>query len=389
MRKKILLICWYNPDQYSMIINHIESIQKKSIFNIDIFNLFNNSISKYNYFLFKRQWKMLKSLNVNISSYDGYIIHNTISYDINNVVAINDKFLPNLDCFDGFKVLMKQDEMLRTNLTFNLLNQWRFNLFLTCIPKDQWDLHFASKVSPSLHVMHTLTGFVEDKMRDFNFCQEDYRPIDIFYRGMKLLYSFGRLSYEKYSIGEVFKKICTDRNLHCDISSNMSDRLHGDDWFNALADSKAVLSVESGASIFDWDGSIQQQVEAYISNRPKATFEEVWEKILKDFDGKINYGQVSPRHFEAAATKTLQIMFEGTYSNIFIKDIHYLSLKKDFSNLEEVMVKFKNKDLRKKITDRAFKDIILNKKYSYANFSKELDRNMTLLSKRERLQVNE
>ncbi|MFK7974278.1 MAG: hypothetical protein AB8B66_05400 [Rickettsiaceae bacterium] len=82
-------------------------------------------------------------------------------------------------------------------------------------------------------------------------------------------------------------------------------------------------------------------------------------------------------------------MFEVTYSNIFIKDIHYLSLKKDFSNLEEVMVKFKNKDLRKKITDRAFKDIILNKKYSYANFSKELDRNMTLLSKKERLQVNE
>jgi len=376
MRKKILLICWYNPDQYSMIVNHIENIQKKSVYNIDIFNLFNNCISKYNYFFFKRQWQNLESLNVNISSYNGYIIHNTISYDINNVIAINDRFSPTLDCFDGFKVLMKQDEMLRTNLTFHLLKQWRFNLFLTCIPKDQWDLHFASKVSSSLRVMHTLTGFVEDKMRGFSFCQEDYRPIDIFYRGMILPYFFGKLSYEKYSIGETFKKICTNYNLHCDISSNMSDRLHGDDWFNALAESKAVLAVESGASIFDWDGSIQQQVEAYINNNPKATFEEVWKKILKAFDGKINYGQVSPRHFEAAATKTLQIMFEGTYSNIFIKDVHYLSLKKDFSNLEEVMVKFKNKDLRKEITDQAFKDIILNNKYSYNTYLKELDKNI-------------
>ena len=88
---------------------------------------------------------------------------------------------------------------------------------------------------------------------------------------------------------------------------------------------------------------------------------------------------MSPRHFEAAATKTLQIMFEGNYSNIFIKDVHYLSLKKDFSNLEEIIDKLKDKDLRKKITDKAFKDIILNEKYSYTTFIKELDKNILTL----------
>lgn len=373
MNKKILLICWYNPKQYSMIIQHIKSIQTKSQYEIDIFNLFNNVMEYKKPPSFKKKLHNLISRNVDLSSYDGYIIHNTISYDINNVIAVNEKFYPTLEQFDGFKVLMKQDEMLKTNLTFDLLKQWNFNLLLTCIPKDQWDIHFASKASSSLHVMHTLTSYVEDRMREFNFSQEDHRPTDIFYRGMLLPYNFGRLSYEKYFIGEEFKKICTNYNMACNISSNISDRLYGDDWFKALANSKAVLAVESGASIFDWDGSLEKAVTNYMETQPNASFEEVWEKILKNFDGKINYGQVSPRHFEAASTKTLQIMFEGAYSNIFIKDIHYLSLKKDFSNLEEVITKFKDKDLRKRITDTAFNDIILNKKYSYDTYIKEFD----------------
>ena len=382
-QKKILLVCWFDPSKYSMIIHHIDNIRNRSNNHIDIFNLFNNSITRCKlllYSLFKKIYnKDLEDQKIDISSYDGYIIHNTISYDINNVIAINNRFHPSLQDFTGFKILMKQDETLNTNLTFHLINQWQFNLFLTCIPKDQWDIYFKTKVPSSLQVMHTLTGYVEDRMKKFTFSQEGYRPIDIFYRGMLLPYFFGKLSYEKYFIGEEFKKICREYNLSSDISSNIKDRLHGDNWIKALANSKATLAVESGASIFDWDGSLQKKEEAYKKEHPNATFEEVWEKFLKNFEGQINYGQVSPRHFEAAATKTLQIMFEGNYSNIFIKDVHYLSLKKDFSNLEEIIDKLKDKDSRKKITEQAFKDIILNEKYSYAAFIKELDKNILSL----------
>lgn len=380
--KKLLLICWFNPNAYSMVVHHIKSIQKKSYYDIDIFNLFDSVISRCEKSFFRKVFTdedLSSHQKINISNYAGYIIHNTISYDINNVLAINERFSPILNQFEGFKVLMKQDESLNTNLTYDLLKNWDFNLFLTCIPKDQWDIHFASKVSSSLRVMHMLTGYVEDRMRNFKFSQDDYRPVDIFYRGMLLPYFFGKLSYEKYSIGESFKKICSERGFLFDISSDTEDRLHGDDWFNALADSKGVLAVESGASIFDWDGSLQKQVECYMAQYPDALFDEVWEKFLKPFDGIINYAQISPRHFEAAATRTVQIMFEGVYSNIFIPDTHFISLKKDFSNLDEVLEKFKSKTIRKRITEASFEDIILNKKYSYNVFIKEFDRNLALI----------
>ena len=45
---------------------------------------------------------------------------------------------------------------------------------------------------------------------------------------------------------------------------------------------------------------------------------------------------LSPRHFEAAITKTLQILVEGKYENIFIPGIHYLELK-DFSNINNII----------------------------------------------------
>lgn len=368
--KRLLLIYWHIPKEHMMIANQIKAIREKSTFTIDTYNTFNQILDKKGYFF---NSKSKQTDQIDISAYDGFIIHNTIAYDVNNVRLLDENFSPNLSAFKGVKVLMKQDEHFKTYLTFDLLNDWGFHLLLSCVPPEEWRKHFADRISPSLDILHTLTGYVEEPMKHFTYTQNDHRPVDIFYRGFKLPYSFGRLSYEKYMIGERFKEICKEHNLAWDISSDVKDRIYGKSWIQALARSKGVLAVESGASVFDVDGSIKQKTEEYLKEYPDATFEEIANMFFKDKEYIVQYAQISPRHFEAAATRTLQIMFEGRYSDIFIEDQHYLSLKKDFSNLETILSNFMNPEIRYEITERAYKDIILNEEFSYDSFVKKFD----------------
>ena len=66
-------------------------------------------------------------------------------------------------------------------------------------------------------------------------------------------------------------------------------------------------------------------------------------------------------------------MFEGDYGDIFKPDIHFIELKKDFSNINDVLKKIKDDDFLQNMVDRTYKDITENDKYSYKNFIKEFD----------------
>ena len=96
-----------------------------------------------------------------------------------------------------------------------------------------------------------------------------------------------------------------------------------------------MLGVESGASVFDFTGEIQSKVEQYEKENPGADFYEIRDKFFKKEDGKISLNQISPRCFEAAALKTLMILYEGEYSGILVPWRHYVPLKKDHSNIRK------------------------------------------------------
>ena len=80
---------------------------------------------------------------------------------------------------------------------------------------------------------------------------------------------------------------------------------------------------------------------------------------------------ISGRNIEAAGTKTVQILFEGEYGGYFQPDTHYIPLKKDFTNFDEVVDKFSDSSYSSQIATNAYDlvmseltyDKILNKFY--------------------------
>ncbi len=68
-----------------------------------------------------------------------------------------------------------------------------------------------------------------------------------------------------------------------------------------------------------------------------------------DFYGKC----ISSRHFDAVGTKTCQIMFRGRFNDILEADRHYLALNPDFSNMEEVLARFRDPGERRGVAEAA------------------------------------
>ncbi len=86
---------------------------------------------------------------------------------------------------------------------------------------------------------------------------------------------------------------------------------------------------------------------------------EIYDRFFRDYKLPPVYTKaISSRHLEAAGTKTCQILFEGRYNDILLPDNHYIALQKDFSNIRDVIDRFKDSDYRRKMVDRAYEHII-------------------------------
>src|SRR3954454_10126113 len=126
------------------------------------------------------------------------------------------------------------------------------------------------------------------------------RPLDVSYPGRDVPLWLGRLRREKGENGEGCLARCQEHGLHCDISSREQDRIYGPKWTQFLASSRATLGTESGASIVDFDGSIQAETRRYLVRNPGADFTEVEQVVLAPHEGNVRIAVASPRLFEAA-----------------------------------------------------------------------------------------
>jgi hypothetical protein len=198
------------------------------------------------------------------------------------------------------------------------------------------------------------------------------RTIDVGYRARRLPFYMGRGGQEKSDIAEEFLRRCGS-GLVVDIDVEERSRIYGNAWRQFLANCRGVLGVEAGVSIFDIDDRARIECTRLLRSNPSLTFDEVYARLLHKYDGNITYRTISPRHFEAAALRVCQILFEGDYQGILQPNVHYLPLKKDFSNFDQILAAFLNPDIRRELTDNAYRDMIACGRWSYKRFVTDFD----------------
>ena len=169
-------------------------------------------------------------------------------------------------------------------------------------------------------------------------------------------------------IAERFAEEGRRRGLRFDISMDPADTLLGDAWFRFMLRSRFTIGVEGGASIHDHDGRIRDCVSAYTAEHPEAAFEEIERSCFPGLDGSFNLRAISPRHLEACATRTPQVLIEGSYNGILEPWKHYIPLREDFSNISEALDEIAHGARGAQMAEQAYHDVVASGRYTYASF---------------------
>ena len=272
---------------------------------------------------------------------------------------------------DAIKIAIPQDEFLHTDVLCDFINSFNVQHVFTVAPETEWPAIYR-KVDYSKVTFHkVLTGYLDDttvtQILEFS-AMITSRNVDIGYRAWRAAYWLGRHGQLKYQIADIFKVMAPRYGFTTDISTDDRQTILENDWYKFMLNCKYFIGVEGGASILDRDGSIKACTENYLTEYPSASFEEVESVCFPQIDGSFRLFAISPRNLEACATKTCQVLVEGSYNGILQPWVHYIPLNKDFSNLGEVFYAMKDDDLRTRIVEKAYQDIVASEKYSYRNF---------------------
>jgi hypothetical protein len=176
------------------------------------------------------------------------------------------------------------------------------------------------------------------------------REVDIGFRGDA--YSLALGDVERHEVIEYVRRHAPDWGLRADIAFA---RLPASEWSAFLSRCRGIVGAESGTYFLERDGRTERAVSAYLERHPRASFTEVYEHFYRGYRNPISGKAISSRHFEPIGTKTCQILLEGHYNGILAPDVHYISVKKDYSNVDDVIARFKDQQYVQRITDEAYR----------------------------------
>ncbi len=351
----ILLLCDFPPRIATTVRDHIEALE---------------SLSRHRWF----RLSMLGDIpaSVDLDRFDAIVVHYTLSASIERYLSIRSR--ARLGSCRALKAIFIQDEYRHVNASIAAMREIGVKLLFTCVPVSEISKVYSENALPGVDKVNVLTGYVPERLLNRTVLAPSKRAFLVGYRSRRLPFWLGRLGEEKYTIGTRFLADAERfPRLACDISLCEEDRLYGERWIEFLVRCRAVLGVESGASVFDFTGELQRAVELAVRRNPALGFGEIHRRYLADMDGKIQLNQISPRCYEAAALRTVMVMYPGEYSGRLLAWRHYIPLAKDHSNMDEVVEALSDTSLVDEMADRTYNEVALAPENSYAAFVKDVD----------------
>ncbi len=311
---------------------------------------------------------------LDLTRFDALVFHYSLIAAYDNYISPAGRL--RIREFGGFKAAFVQDDYRWIDDTVNAFAYMGIHaLFPLAGPEIMSQVYCPEKL-PGVRRETVLAGYVPQELVNKSVRPYSARMLDVGYRARKLPAWMGSHTLQKWQIGQNFLRDAQRYGLKVDISWAEEDRIYGDDWIQFLTNCRATLGTESGASICDFSGDIQRNVEAHQKQFPEADFDTLRELYFKSDDCKIMMNVISPRCFEAAALRTLMILYEGKYSGILVPWRHYVPLKRDHSNMEEVLRILRSPEEAEKIVSQAYEEIAKNEKYSYKAMIQLVDRVM-------------
>ncbi len=271
----------------------------------------------------------------------------------------------------AYKVAFFQDECTRCHRRFGFLNDHAIDCVYTCLEPSEFPKVYGRYTNvPRLET--NIPGYVSEDLstpRAASRCPTG-RTVDVGYSGRPLppISGMGR-----------------SRSTRSGCVSPSSRRRAGYGW---------TSSVRRGTGSTGMTGTASSPTAAACSGSSRAcrpsTSRTRSDRVHRNWSANKGSGDRGshlaspvggqgllpddqPRHFEAAAFRICQVLFEGRYSGVLEPMVHYIPLKKDFSNIDEVIRHLGIPEVRGELTENAYRDLIASGDWSYRRFVHGVD----------------
>jgi hypothetical protein len=353
-RRRILLLCDDRRSHAGNVRRHIDGFRRCSRHDVRIVNPTGVDAARA----------------LDFDAFDAVVVHYTLVVALDNYLS--PWFREQLAAYDGLKIQFIQDEYRWVDQITAAIRELGIDVLYSVVQPEAVEAIYGPRL-PAVEVLTTLAGFAPDGPLAGSATPLGERSLDVGYRGRAVPFWLGSLGQEKLWIGQRFLPEARRRGLRCDIEWSENDRIYGRGWERFLASCRATLGTESGASIVDFDGSIERRTAEYIAAHPTASFSEVHAAVLRSHDSKHVIRVISPRIFEAAAARTGLVLFPGEYSGLIREDEHYIRLEKDMSNVDDVIDRVRDTTLVAEQTERTYEDLVSSGRYSIRTFIQGFD----------------
>jgi hypothetical protein len=234
------------------------------------------------------------------------------------------------------------------------INEVEADYVATQLPEDaaRWLYSDCSK-SKFLLVPHALNEKVYRP-----YLKHNHRPIDIGFIGDRYSYAIGDI--ERTELADYFSQDSLGQKLNTDIRIGRKLRIPRDEYVKFLNATRGTIGAESGTYYLEKTDRTQKEVEAFLSRHSNATFDEVYERFFKNYPNPVSGKAISSRHFEPVGTKTCQILLEGNYNGILKPNTHYISMSRDYSNFDEVLERFADRDYVRTMVGDTYEYVLEN-----------------------------
>lgn len=285
------------------------------------------------------------------SQYDGIFIMHSVSNDMGFGASVA-KLLSSIK---GPVFFFVGNEYRDLAAKVSLASEMKASYLLSQLPNDVAEKlyrpSFAGKIMEVAHALNDNAFAVATPVAQ--------RKTDIGYRGEKYPYYLGQNDREV--LFDYFK----GTNLKLDIAAGRGKgkRLPRAEWAAFLNSCRTTIATETGAEHVSLDDRVRFGVFDYEKIHPQADFKEIQEKAIAPIaqkGGLISGRAISSRHFDSIGCGTAIIAFPGRFNDILKADEHYVAMKRDFSNADEVLGKIGNVPFLDDLTRRTQDYVLKN-----------------------------
>lgn len=258
------------------------------------------------------------------------------------------------------------DEFLGLESLRDFLVEARIDLLLTALEPALWDAVYPTP-QRSFALRRFLTSYVDDGLMRRRSSDLARRPIAVSYRAWETPSWLGEMGVLKREVGLRAAAWAASRRYSADVAVDGERRLVGEAWIRLLGASRAVVGVEGGSSLIHPAGAAPTDALAASDTAP-------WSPSAPTvvLTPRTEIRAMSPRHLEAVATRTFQVLVEGDYGGVLEAGTHYQPVRRDLSDIEAGLDQSRDTQRAQAMVDRAHDEIVASGRYSWRTVVREI-----------------